>query len=76
MLAGNCGIKIYLDSEFEVWMGPSDDLEADNIINAHIVGYGSTKEAALAMAVAELESVVKSLQETPDLPVTDIRRTA
>jgi hypothetical protein len=58
------GIKIYRDGhDFEVWCGVSD---GDNTINAHIIGIGLTKEAAIADAIAALSRTAYALQEQPD----------
>lgn len=57
------GTRIYEDNgEYEVWIGPASDLRDGNIINAFIVGIGSTRDEAVENAVRELESVTDALQ--------------
>lgn len=63
-------VKIYRDGdEVEVWCG----VDGDNIINAHIIGLGATRDEAIAAAVAHLEQTLVELQETPDFPVSDVK---
>ncbi len=60
------GIRIYHDTEFEVWMGPTEDLKSDNVINAHIIGLGETKAQAVERAIGELETIAYALKYAPD----------
>jgi len=54
--------RIYFeDGEYEVWVGPAGDLEADNIKNAFIAGMGHTREQAVADAVRALETATTTL---------------
>lgn len=48
-----------IDGAWEVWCGA----DGDNIINAHLVGTGPTRDGAVADAVRHLESIVARLQE-------------
>ena len=58
----NDALAIYQDGEdFEVWFG----VDVDNIINAHVIGSGSTRDAAVTDAVHELESALEALQSPP-----------
>ncbi len=43
---------------YEVWCG----CDGDNIINAHIIGEGTSRDAAVGDAVAHLESEIEALQ--------------
>ncbi len=55
----NDSIVIYLDSDgYEVWCG----VDGDNIINAHIIGCGTTRDDAVRAAVEHLESELELLQ--------------
>jgi hypothetical protein len=54
------GLVIYRDDQqYEVWCGVDD---GDNIINAHIIGTGPTRDEAVAEAVQHLESALEALQ--------------
>ena len=44
--------------EYEVWCG----VDGDNIINAHIIGTGLTRDDAVADAVQYLEAALDALQ--------------
>ena len=58
------GLRIFFTgSEYEVWYGVTDD--DNNVINAHIIGLGPTREAAVADAVREIEAVEALLQSPP-----------
>ena len=60
------GARIYEDNgEFEVWIGPAQDLADDNIINAFVAGVGSTRDEAVGKAVAGLEALVEHLNSPP-----------
>ena len=53
------GIAIYhQDGEYEVWCG----VDGDNIINAHVIGTGETRDAAISEAVQYLELAIDALQ--------------
>lgn len=49
------------DGQYEVWCG----VDGDNIINAHIIGVGVTRDLAVAEAVTYLESALDALQAPP-----------
>lgn len=49
------------DPQFEVWCG----VDGDNIINAHIIGEGATRQEAVQGAVTHLESLLEVLQSPP-----------
>ncbi len=51
----------------EVWIGPSEEMATGNIINAHIIGLGETRELALADAQREAANVL-ALLSTGDVP--------
>jgi hypothetical protein len=58
----NNQIVIYRDDDgYEVWSG----VHGDNIKNAHIIGHGVTREAAVSEAVQYLESALEVLQAPP-----------
>lgn len=49
----NKSIVIYRDEDgYEVWCG----VDGDNIINAHIIGIGPTRDEAVLNAVEDLQS--------------------
>ena len=56
-------IVIYKTDEYEVWCG----VDGDNIINAHIIGIGPTRDVAVADAVKHLESALAELQAPPGM---------
>lgn len=68
------GVVIYKDgSEFEVWLGPTQDIVHDNIINAVCIGVGATRDEAVSDAVQELEGLVNLLQLPPEtIRLTDV----
>lgn len=54
-------LVIYRDNHYEVWFG----VDGDNIINAHVIGTGPTRDTAVADAVQHLESALEALQSPP-----------
>ena len=66
-VTGDIGVRVYYDAgEYEVWVGPANDLKFDNIVNAFCAGIGASRDAAVADAVRELEALVAVLQARPD----------
>lgn len=65
-------IVIYLDDEgYEVWCGVE---EGNNVVDAHVIGFGSTRDAAVRMAVEHLEGSLEELQSQPGvLAEVDVR---
>lgn len=61
---------------YEVWCGVDGITETSvNIINAHIVGTGETRQEAVANAVTHLELVLDALQSPPGVVrEVDVRR--
>lgn len=67
-------IVIYRDDEYEVWCGC---MPGDNVINAHIIGLGQTRDLAVANAVNYLESALEALQApVGTVREMDVRRKA
>mgnify|MGYP000216819305 CR=1 FL=1 len=65
---GALALRIYREmAHFEVWIGPSEEMATGNIINAHIIGLGETRELALADAQREAANVL-ALLSTGDVP--------
>lgn len=56
------GLRIYEDADgFEVWLGPTDDLAVNNVVNACVVGTGPTRAAAIQDAKLELAELAELL---------------
>jgi len=56
------GLRIFEDADgFEVWLGPAEDLAANNIKNACIVGLGPTHASAIQDAKLELAELSELL---------------
>lgn len=47
-----------VDGEWEVWCGA----DGENIINAHLIGQGATRELAVADAIRETETLLTRLR--------------
>lgn len=73
----NEDIAIVRDEDsYEVWCGVDGITDKSvNIVNAHIIGTGETRSAAVAAAVEHLESVLDALQSPPGVVrEVDVRR--
>ena len=61
------GTRIYHENgAYEVWVGPSQDLQSGNIINAFVAGIGDTRETAINNAVQSLQLAVSRLVQLTD----------
>jgi DNA repair exonuclease SbcCD nuclease subunit len=74
-LEGDLSVFIARDTfQFEVWIGPAEDIANFNIINACIAGIGSTRDEAIADALRSIEAVAEYLQSPPGvIPEQDVR---